>query len=860
MKLLKTLLLSTAGLVAGASACTLAPPKETGPGGGALAACIEIEDLEGPDAGVDAGDDAGTDDAGPDGGVVDINRIVPAVACPGSDVLAVDFPYAPGYTPDPAQLKDIDTLVAGMTLADKVKQMRGTLYGSAFATQYNDIQRSEDTSTIRGFRYRDASRGVNLGEDKKGATPNAAFVNGQNVGYSTVFPVSMARGAAFDLDLEYAIGEAIGDEMQAAKETLLLAPCMNLLRHPFWGRAQETYGEDSFLIGRLATAMTVGVQQHIAANAKHFMAYDIEVNREFNNSQMDEQTLREVYGRHFRMVVQDGGVSSVMASYNKVNGIKSTQNKHTLTDILRTDFGFKGFVLSDWWAMPPSQDATTDTSLLKTYAVEAVHAGMDVDLPWALSYGQLEGIVRTSGDLTEIGDINPSVKRVLEQKFRFKADKKTGAVGLGSPTTRYSKSQVKCNGRHIQLSEKAAIESMVLLKNAPLAADPNTHTLPISPAVQKIAVVGATVPYVTTNGGSTQTGGKVNFAVDVRTGDMGSSRVYENPLKGVGPFAGICRAAGGTANGTSCDNSPIAVTTATNDDSGNLGAIMQAAADADFVVVMAGLTAQDEGEEYTQAGDRLSFLLDAKQKAPFDTIQNTLITQVAALGKPMVVVLEGGSVIALPWLSSVPAVVMAWYPGQVGGKALGKLLFGQANFSGKLPFTWGKSQDDYDTWNGNGTTVFGYYVGYSWFDLKKDVITPEFPFGWGLSYTNFEYKKLQLGCSTMARGAVLPVVVNVQNTGSVAGDEIAMVWVSYPGTTARRPQKELKGFQRVHLAPGEEKQITIPVRLSDLDYFQTDSADPMAGKWVVETGDIKIMVGGGSTTFPLTGMVSVSGY
>ena len=169
---------------------------------------------------------------------------------------------------------------------------------------------------------------MNLGEDMDGATQNAAVVNGEHVGYSTVFPVSMARGAAFDLDLEYAIGEAIGDEMQAAKQTLLLAPCMNILRHPYWGRAQETYGEDPFQLGRLATAMTVGVQQHIAANAKHYMAYDIENGRDVNNSQLDEQTLREIYARHFRMVVQDGGVASVMASYNQVNGEKSTANAH----------------------------------------------------------------------------------------------------------------------------------------------------------------------------------------------------------------------------------------------------------------------------------------------------------------------------------------------------------------------------------------------------------------------------------------------------------------------------------------------------------------------------------------------------
>jgi len=220
-------------------------------------------------------------------------------------------------------------------------------------------------------------------ERRYGALPNAATVDGASVGYATAFPVSMARGAAFDLDLEYAVGEAIADEMQAAKQTLLLAPCMNLLRHPLWGRAQETYGEDPFHIGRLASAMTVGVQQHIAANAKHFMAYDIEVNRQGNNSVMqDEQTLREIYARHFRMVVQDGGVSSVMASYNQVNGVKATQDQHILTDVLRNDFGFKGFVLSDWWAMP-NTSAATDASTLKATAVEAVKAGLDVELPWA---------------------------------------------------------------------------------------------------------------------------------------------------------------------------------------------------------------------------------------------------------------------------------------------------------------------------------------------------------------------------------------------------------------------------------------------------------------------------------------------
>jgi beta-glucosidase len=825
LRSLKPLLLLAVGFLA-APACSLDPPPYNSANVGGASGSVACNTGAGNDS-VDGGESSGVDS-----GESNIDNIVTPVACSASNSDLTSFKYAPGYTQDKGLLAQVQTTINGMSLADEAAQMRGVSYGTAFSVQYNSIQKSEDTveSKIRGFRYRDASRGMNLGEDMEGALPNAATVDGAQVGYSTAFPVSMARGAAFDLDLEYAIGEAIGDEMQAAKQTLLLAPCMNLLRHPLWGRAQETYGEDPFHLGRLASAMTVGVQQHIAADAKHFMAYDIENLRAANNSDMDEQTLREIYGRHFRMVVQDGGVASVMASYNKVNGTKSTQDPHTLTEVLRNDFGFKGFILSDWWAMP-NTTPNIDPSILKSTAVEAVKAGLDVELPWALNFGQLESIVNSKGGLLK-KDIDAAAARVLEQKFRFKADNLTGAVGLGTPKTVYSNYRISCDADHIALSQKAALESMVLLKN-------DNSTLPIPSSVTKVAVLGATVGYTT--GGRDKT---VNFATDVVTGDLGSSRVFPDPAKSVGPFAGIKATAPGSVN---------VVNPSSADD--------YDAKSADFIVVMAGLTAEDEGEEYTGAGDRVSLALDAKQqKRPqYQNIQNNLIAAAAKLGKPMVVVLEGASVIDMsPWLSSVQAVVMAFYPGQVGGTALGQLLWGQANFSGKLPFTWGKSLDDYETFNGGGTTSFDYYVGYSYFDHASKV--PQYPFGYGLSYTSFEYRKLQLGCSDMSKGAILPVVVNVANIGNVAGDEIVMVFVSFPNTSARRPFKELKGFARVRLNAGEEKQITIPVRLADLDYFQTDSANQSTGKWVVESGDIKIMVGGRSTILPLSGTVKVNGY
>ncbi|HEY4185950.1 MAG TPA: glycoside hydrolase family 3 N-terminal domain-containing protein [Polyangia bacterium] len=847
------LLLLAVGSLAG-QACSLPPPKVTGTGAGAAPGdlCASVGSggtasgnggtvggqggtVAGGAGGASAGGAGGGSEIAADASGSGVDTIITPVSCSATNAVAID--YAQGYTPDPLLQGVVQTTVNNMSLADEAAQMRGIAI-TPFNTPTYDIERSMDTGTIRGFQYRDASRGMDLGEDFAGVYPTAAVVAGSHVGYSTAFPVSMARGAAFDLDLEAAVGEAIGDEMQAAAQTVLLAPCMNLLRNPLWGRAQETYGEDSFQIGRLASAMTIGIQKHVLADAKHFMAYDVEAQRASNESDMDEQTLRETFGRHFRMVVQDGGVGSVMASYNLVNGKKATQNAHMLTDLLRTDFGFKGFVLSDWWAMP-NKDPKTDAGTLKATAVEAVKAGLDVELPWGINFGQLENLASTANSGLTKGDLDTSVKRILEQKFRFNSQNLKGAVGLGSPITRYVNSRIMCDGPHIDLAEKAALESMVLLKN-------DQNTLPIPSTVTKVAVLGGAVRYHVTdgasmNGDSTRT---INYDTDVVTGDLGSSRVFPDPAKSHGPFDGIDM------------SKPDGVTVVH-------GNTIDVAQDADFIVVVAGLTPFDEGEEYTGAADRKSLALDAKADGAASTLQNDLINAAVALHKPMVVVLEGGSVIDMPWLSNVPAVVMAWYPGQVGGLALGKLLWGNVNgtaynFSGKLPLTW-SALGDYPPFGGSGTVQFQYYAGYTWFDHNN--ITPIFPYGYGLSYTSFQYKNLQLGCSDMSKGAVLPVVVNVANTGSVAGDETVMVFVSYPNSKAsRRPLKELRGFQRVTLAAGEEKQVTIPIRLADLDYFQMDSATGNTGKWVVETGDIKIMVGGSSTNLPLSATVPVTGY
>jgi len=777
------------------------------------------------DAGSSAGGGTGTGAAGT-GSV--------KMACPGN--AAEPFNYAAGYTADSTNRSNAMSLATQMSSDEKAQQMSGLPQsGSADFNVFN--QETNTTRNIRGFYFRDGPRGVNL---------NANADNKND--FSTAFPVASARGAAFDEALEYEIGEAIGDELVASGNTMLLAPTVNILRHPAWGRAQETYGEDMFLLGRLGSAFVTGVQQYSAACAKHYAANNIEDGRETANATMDEQTLREIYSRHFEMIIQEGGVSSVMASYNEVNGTHSTQNAHMLTDILRTDFGFQGFVLSDWWAMPNGNSVPyPNATVLQPTAQQAVNAGLDMELPWRYNYSTLSALV-TSNALTP-AQLTASTARILEQKYRFHADK-LSSFGLKTPFTTYdSNSSIEGNDQvdpaigvsHIDLAEQAAEESMVLLKNA-------NNTLPINRStVHKIAVIGANVPYslVETNSQDTCSSSSsgslsctLNFATNVRTGDFGSSRVFSDPAKSIGPLAGI-----------QADASGITVTSYTT-------ASAAQSAGFDFAVVVAGLTPGDEGEEYTGAGDRttggttstshaVNLGLDPKVAGG----QNALISSVAAIGKPMVVVLEGGSVIDMsPWISSVPAVVMAWYPGMVGGKALGRLLFGDANFSGKLPITWDSNPADWPTFaSSSGTTAMDYLSGYRYFDNKGTSLNPaagSFPFGYGLSYTTFTYQNLQVPCSTVPSTGVVNVTVDVYNNSAVAGTETVFLFVQYPSSPdAKRKAatyKELKGFHRVSLAAkgttGDAIRVTIPLRVKDLKYWTS------AGAWAVETGTLKVIV------------------
>lgn len=743
----------------------------------------------------------------------------------------------PGYVRDPAVLARVQQMLSAMTTEEKLGQMQGV--DGELVEDYNDISRQSDFPTVRGIRYRDGGRGVNLsaGQDNR---PTDGF------DYSTVFPTESLRAASWDLDLEWRIGEALGDEVAGTLNNLLIAPNMNIVRHPFWGRTQETYGEDMHLIGRMASALTAGIQQHVIACAGRFAANNVENLRKNQDARMDEQTLREIYGRHFEMVVKDGGVGCVVAAYNKINGVKSTQNGHLLTDILRDDFGFKGFVISDWWAMPgdlAARDLHNDQR--PGPAKEAVEAGLDIEMPWQIFFGTLPEQVASGA--VDVARIDQAAARILEQKIRFNTMAPTDPWGLGGTTTVLGADAAGPasvnHAAHRALAEEAAVASAVLLKNGP--ADGSNPTLPLTDKA-KLAVVGIDYSYelrtsTCPNGDPGKSGCSTNLATEANLGDRGSSRVNADPAATVSVFAGMDTF--GRLHGA---ENVVAVT-----GDAATAAAEAAATDADAYVVVVGLTANDEGEEYAivSGGDRSSL--------GFPKGQEGLVSAVLDLGKPTVVIVESGSIMNLPWLAHAnqqQATIWAGYPGMNGGAALARLVFAHegANFSGKMPLAW-PTEDmlpPFETDPASKRTEMGYFFGYRHYDREGVSNELVFPFGHGLSYTTFEYSNLAVSCPDASRDSIVDVTVDIRNVGAVPGDEIAMLFVAPPpkgdDDVGERPVKELKAFVKEKgIQPGEVRTATMPLRVSDLRRWKPEGMNPNSpnGSWIIDEGDYTLMLG-----------------
>ena len=630
-----------------------------------------------------------------------------------------------------------------------------------------------------------------ISDGPHGVREEMGALNGRPAGrtddFSTWLPVAVALAATWNPDLAHQYGTVLGEEARARGKSVLLGPGVNIQRTPLGGRDFEFFSEDPFLSARTAVPWIKGIQsQQVAACVKHYALNNQEWERDTINVEVDERALREIYLPAFESAVKEAGVWTVMGAYNQVRGQHACHNAYLLNTILKGEWGFKGIVISDW-------NGTHDTR-------QAAFNGLDLEMGTERPYDQFY-LARPLRDLVDRGVVPPSliddkVRRNLRVMFL------TGAFEQRAPGAINT-------AAHQQTARRIAEQAMVLLKN-------DGGLLPIdSSRVHSIAVIGENATRKQAHGG-------------------GSSEI--KALYEVTPLAGIVTRAAASANVV---YSPGYRTRGQDPTLGSDPVLIEravaAAKQADVAIVVGGLNHNDfvEGE----SKDRRTLELPGGQAE--------LIARVAEANPRTVVVLVSGAPVTMdPWLAKVPAVLQAWYAGMEGGNALAAILFGDVNPSGKLPCTFPRRLADspahalgaYPGKHGTVNYAEGVLVGYRWFDAKA--IAPLFPFGHGLSYTTFEYSNLRVTGGDQPAGSPVRVQVDVTNQGPRAGSETVQVYVHDVESTQPRPPKELKGFQKIPLDPGEKRTVEVPLGPEAFAFY-----DPARKAWVAEAGEFQILVG-----------------
>jgi beta-glucosidase len=617
---------------------------------------------------------------------------------------------------------------------------------------------------------------------------------GRTDDFATYMPALLGLAATWDTELAGAYGATVGAEARQRGKQIMLAPGMNIMRTPLNGRNFEYLGEDPYLASRMAVPYIRGEQaEGVASCAKHFVANDQEFERNTINVEMDERTLREIYLPPFRAAVEEAGVLSVMSAYNKFRGEYCAENDYLLNKVLKGEWGFRGLVVSDWNAAH-----TTRGSALGGLDLEMGTVGRPFD-EFFLARPFLEGV---RGGEFPASLLDDKARRNLRVMFETRAF--DGPTAPGSINTK----------EHQATARRVAEESFVLLRNEggalPLDAD----------KLASVAVIGENAVRLQAYGG-------------------GSSRIkafYE-----VTPLEGILRRVGERAN--------VTYSAGYGEKAGADAAerAVRAASQADVVIYVGGLN-HSLGLD-SEAADRKDL------KLPYN--QDELLQRVIAANPRTIVVLLGGGPVEMgAWLARAPALLYAWYPGMEGGSALARVLFGDVSPSGKLPCTFPARLEDspahaLGAYPGKGGVVRyeeGLLVGYRWFDAKS--VEPLFPFGHGLSYTRFEYSNLRLAGG---KDAALTVEFDVTNAGGREGAEVAQVYVGDVKASLPRPPKELKGFAKVSLKPGERRRVSIPLGRSAFAFY-----DPERRAWVAERGDFRVMVGSSSRDVRLEGKFTLA--
>ena len=627
------------------------------------------------------------------------------------------------------------------------------------------------------------------------------------------FPALTCLAATWNEEVSHLYGKSIGEEARFRNKSILLGPGVNIYRTPLNGRNFEYMGEDPYLASRMVVPYIKGVQENgVATCVKHYALNNNELNRHTTNVIVDDRTLYEIYLPAFKAAVQEGGTWSIMGSYNLYRNQHCCHNEYLLNDILKEEWGFDGVVVSDW-------GGTHDTD-------EAIHNGLDLEFGthtnglssgarnaydnYYLAFPYLEKI--RSGEVgTE--ELDDKVRRILRLAFRTVMD--TGRP-LGSMLSE----------AHYAAARKIGNEGIVLLKNA-------DRCLPIRPEKgERILVVGENaVKMMTVGGGSSSL--KVQHEISPLQGikeAFGQTAKVDYVRGYVGD---ISNTFDGVASGQDLRD---------NRSAGELlQEAVEEAAKSDYVIFVGGLNKSPHQD--CEDSDREGLGL------PYG--QDRLIEALADVSKHLTVVNISGNAVAMPWIDKVPAVIQAWYLGSEAGHSIADVISGAANPSGKLPFTFPAALEDSPahavgeypgTQDGNIWNMEykeGILVGYRWFDTKD--IKPLFAFGHGLSYTEFLYGKAEAASRKMTGDGTLTVSVDIRNNGDVAGKEVVQLYISDLKSSLPRPEKELKGFRKVELAPGESRTVTFTIDKENLSFF-----DPEKHAWVAEPGKFKALIGSAS--------------
>ncbi|MCE2738657.1 MAG: glycoside hydrolase family 3 C-terminal domain-containing protein [Rhodobacter sp.] len=667
------------------------------------------------------------------------------------------------------------TLCSALTPGEKLSMLDGDLNfweGRIRALTLGQSNRTCPAAVIPrlgipGFDFIDGPRGVGLGT-------------------ATCFPVSMARGAGFDPALETEIGKAIGKELRVRGGTLFGGVCINLLRHPAWGRAQETYGEDPHHVGEMGAALSQGVQHHAMACVKHFALNSMETSRHRVDVTCGERALHEVYLPHFRRVVQSG-VATVMSAYNSVNGEWCGHSRALLTEILKDEWGFDGTVITDF--IFGIRDAAA-----------SLKAGVDIEMPYRMIRWQHLPREIAEGRVTW-AEVDATVQRILRTLIRFahlRQQPMPDAAIVAGPA-------------HTELALKSARQSIVLMEN--------DGVLPLSSATGRIAVLG-------------------RLAAIPNLGDGGSSAV--NPPHVVTPLDGIIRgfpkaqvthSEDDATTAKDADLAIVVVGTTMHDEGEFL--------DLDAQLPMLDLYAPPfESDDQRQ---RFQFLIENQHTALADppggdraslklsSHDRQLILDAAATGVPVVVVMMGGSAFVTEgWRDRVRAILHLWYPGMEGGTALADVLSGRVNPSGHMPFATPVDEALLPPF-ALLTVHADYGLLHGQWHMDESGYPVRYPFGHGLTYSGF--RPLALTVEAGPAGALARV--EWKNTGTAAGDDVIFIFASVPGSACQRPKRRLVGFRRISLCAGEAATTAIPLDLRQLA-IRSD------GRWLWEDLALRI--------------------